>query len=147
MDSARGFLANPGMYGTATDKTWILWMVEQGYEAWLVNSWGVKYSQKHERDGEWSLKEKWDFDWADMGYYDLPAAVEYILQVTQAPKVTVAAHSQGTSQMWYALAKRQDFFAKRVNRFIAMASCTIPNSYPGVPVDFENMVKLFLKAK
>ena len=27
-----------------------------------------------------------------------------------------------------------------------MASCTIPEPYPGIPFDYENVVRLFLKA-
>lgn len=82
-----------------------------------------------------------------MGYYDIPACIEHIIAKTGAPKVTVAAHSQGTAQMWYALAHRQDFFAERVNRFISLASCTIPEGYPYIPLDYEGLVKLLLKAE
>ena len=121
-------------------------MVQKGYEIWLNNSRGVPHSNEHERDGEWSLRERWSFSWADMGYYDLPASIDHILKVTKAPKLTVAAHSQGTSQMWYALAHRHDFMAERVNRFVALASCTIPTPYPGIPSDYENIVNVFLKA-
>lgn len=81
-------------------------MVKRGYEVWLNNSRGVKYSNRHERDGEWSLKDRWNFNWAEMGYYDVPASIEYIREVTDAPKVTLIGHSQGTSQIWYALAHR-----------------------------------------
>lgn len=49
--------------------------------------------------------------------------------------------------MWYALSKRQDFFAEKVNRFISMAACTIPEGYPGVPIDYEGIVALFLRAE
>lgn len=101
MDSAAGY-----MNRSSEGEAWCLQMAKKGYEIWLNNSRGVKYSQKHERDGEISLKEKWDFSWADMGYYDLPASIKLIQEVTGAPKVTVVGHSQGTSQMWYALAKR-----------------------------------------
>ena len=31
--------------------------------------------------------------------------------------------------MWYALAKNQDYFAKRVNRYVALASCLFADSY------------------
>ena len=88
MDSAAGYIVK-----SSEDRAWALQMVKKGYEVWLNNSRGVKYSNRHERDGEWSLRERWDFTWAEMGYYDIPAVIEYILSVTGAPKVTVAAHS------------------------------------------------------
>ena len=122
-------------------------MVDKGYDIWVNNSRGVKYSDKNERDGEWSLKERWDFNWADMGYYDVPAGIEYIISETGAKQVTVAAHSQGSSQMWYALSHRQDYFAEKINRFVSLASCVIPEVYPGVPTDYKGLVSLFLRAE
>ena len=106
MDSVLGFIKDNGWTGAAGGATWSMKMTLKGYEVWILNSRGVKYSNKHDRDGEWSLKEKWAFNWADMGFYDIPAAISHILEVTKAPKVTVAAHSQGTSQMWYSLSHR-----------------------------------------
>jgi len=126
MDSGLGFLTR----STTDDSAWALQMVRKGYEVWINNSRGVKYSYRHERDDEWSLKEKWNFNWADMGYYDVPAAIEKVLETSKAPKLTVIGHSQGTAQMFYALSHKQDFFAERVHRFISLASCIMPEPYP-----------------
>ena len=101
IDSAFGFISR-GIFG----KVWTLQMLEKGYDVWLHNARGVTYSDKNDKDGEWSLNERWSFTWADMGYYDLPASIDKIIEVTLAPKVTVIGHSMGTSQMLYALAKR-----------------------------------------
>ena len=51
-------------------------MVDAGYDLWLYNARGIKYSDRNERDGEWTLKERWDFSWADMGLYDMPAVID-----------------------------------------------------------------------
>ena len=72
------------------------------------------------------MKEHWDFDWADMGVYDIPACVDRILEVTNKPKVTLIGYSQGSAQIYYGLAKKQDYFAPRVHRFIALATCVFP---------------------
>ena len=53
--------------------------VELGYDVWLGNARGVQYSDKNDRDGDWSVKERWSFTWADMGKYDIPAVVDTIL--------------------------------------------------------------------
>ena len=69
-------------------------LVDEGYEVWLGNDRGTFYSNKHRRDGNWeSLKERWDFSWADMGYYDMPAALDKIIEVSGKPKVTVIGYS------------------------------------------------------
>ena len=48
-------------------------LVEEGYDVWMGNNRGVPYSNKHDRDGEWSLWERWNFSFAEMGIYDMPA--------------------------------------------------------------------------
>ncbi len=85
----------------------------------------------HDRDGDedFTLKERWDFNWADMGMLDIPPVVDKILDVTGKEKVTILGHSQGSSLMWYALAKNQDYFAPRVNRFVAIAACLFAEAY------------------
>ena len=70
-----------------------------------------------------TLKEHYSFSWAHMGAIDVPAVVERVLQVTGKPKVTLMGYSQGSSAMLYGLAKKQDWFADRVNRFIGLAAC------------------------
>mmetsp|Transcript_44395 Transcript_44395/g.58895 ORF Transcript_44395/g.58895 Transcript_44395/m.58895 type:complete len:118 (-) Transcript_44395:363-716(-) len=89
----------------------------------MGNNRGSMYSNRHDRDGEWSIRERWNFNFADMGYYDMPAQVDKVLEVTNKPKVTIIGFSQGSAQSIYGLAKRQDFFAPRVHRFVALAPC------------------------
>ena len=80
-------------------------LAKRGYDIWFGNNRGVPYSDKHRRDGEWTLKEKWDFSWAEMGLYDLPAEIDKIIEVTRKPKINLIAYSQGSSQAYYAMAK------------------------------------------
>lgn len=136
-----------GYLSVDKDTVWALQMVQRGFEVWLNNSRGTKYSYRHERDGEWSLKEKWDFTFADMGIYDVPASIEHVLEVTGAEKVTVVGHSQGTSQMWYGMSHLPDYFSEKVNRFVALSSCTVPIGYPNLPADFNGLAALFVKAE
>mmetsp|Transcript_29722 Transcript_29722/g.36880 ORF Transcript_29722/g.36880 Transcript_29722/m.36880 type:complete len:81 (+) Transcript_29722:234-476(+) len=66
-DSASGYIK-----AKTFNKSWILSVADMGYDIWLGNNRGVPYSNKNDRDGEWSLEERWDFSWADMGIYDMP---------------------------------------------------------------------------
>lgn len=77
----------------------------RGYEVWVGASRGQLYSNKHDRDGEWSLRERWDFSWAEMGYFDMPAMLEKIYDVT-GKKAVVIGYSVGTPEALYGLATR-----------------------------------------
>jgi lysosomal acid lipase/cholesteryl ester hydrolase len=55
-----------------------------------------------------------------MGQHDVPANLDYITKVTGQAKVTYVGHSQGTSQMYYALATNENYIASKVNLFVAL---------------------------
>ena len=68
-------------------------LVDQGYDVWMGNSRGTQYSNVNDRDGTWSDCERWNFSYAEMGEFDLPAFTDKILSVTEQPKLTYIGHS------------------------------------------------------
>ena len=72
-------------------------LASRGYDVWLAGNRGTKYSNIHRRDGEWTIKERWDFTWADMGTYDQPTLINKVLEVTGKPKLTLVGFSQGSA--------------------------------------------------
>ena len=51
-----------------------------GYDVWINNSRGNTYSRKHIfLDPDNDSAEFWDFGWEEMGRFDIPAVVDYIL--------------------------------------------------------------------
>ena len=53
-----------------------------GYDVWLGNSRGNKYSRHHIKyNPDWS-NEFWYFDWETMGDHDIPSVTDYILKIT-----------------------------------------------------------------
>ena len=110
---------------------------------WIGNSRGTEYSNVNDRDGEWSLKERWNFSWAEMGTYDLPAIAEYMIEVTGKPKVTIMGYSQGNAQAFYALAKHQDYWVDRMERLVALGPCV----FDILDGTYEESVQWGLKAR
>lgn len=51
----------------------------------------------------------------------MPAQIGKAIEVSGKSKLTYIGHSQGTSQMFYALCTNQDKIAEQVNLFVALA--------------------------
>ncbi|CDW83495.1 ab-hydrolase associated lipase region family protein [Stylonychia lemnae] len=93
-------------------------LARAGYDVWLGNNRGNKYS-----DTSFVKKSNydfWNYGYEEMGDYDLPAMIDYILTLTKNQKLAFIGHSQGTSQMFYALSHNEQYFADRVSVFIAL---------------------------
>lgn len=72
------------------------------------------------------MKEYWDFSWAEMGLYDDVDNIKMIKEITGKEKVSYVGISQGTVQMFYALAHIEDsFLADNLYTFAAASPCTI----------------------
>jgi len=91
----------------------------------MGNSRGNTFSNTHiEYDKDKNERKYWDFSWAEMGLYDLPAMFDKVTDVTGVEKLSYIGHSQGTTQMFYALAETQEYIASKVNVFVAFAPIT-----------------------
>jgi len=90
----------------------------QGYDIWLGNSRGNKYSREHATLNP-NKDDYWQFDWQDMGDQDIHTAIDFVRSSTGFSKVVYVGHSQGTTQMFYALAHDEEWFASRVSLFLA----------------------------
>lgn len=62
-----------------------------GYDVWLGNARGNTYSQghvKYKRNGWRDERQRyWNFSWHEIGKYDLPASIDYIVGITGFPKI------------------------------------------------------------
>ena len=59
-----------------------------------------------------------------MGDYDLPAEISYVLEKTGKEKLAYIGHSQGTTQLFYALSHNEEFFKDKISVFIALGPVT-----------------------
>ena len=52
-----------------------------GYDVWLGNSRGNTFSQGHVTlDRDKDEEKYWNFDWHEMGLFDIPATLDYITE-------------------------------------------------------------------
>lgn len=48
----------------------------------------------------------WDHSFTEIGNYDIPAAIDYILKTTNKKKISAVGHSMGTSALTSAMADK-----------------------------------------
>ena len=89
---------------------------------WLGNSRGNKYSTVHDTLS-WDEDAYWQFDWQEMGTGDQKTNISYILEHTGYENLPYLGHSQGTSQMFYALSV-DTWFNDKISVFVAMGPVT-----------------------
>ncbi|KAH9177784.1 triacylglycerol lipase [Lactarius sanguifluus] len=108
-------------------------LAELGYDVWLGNNRGNKYSKKSIHHDPNSSKF-WNFSIDDFAWHDIPDSIEYILQITRAPSLSYVGFSQGTAQAFAALSIHPQLNQK-VNVFIALAPAMRPKGLSAPLVD------------
>lgn len=63
-------------------------LADEGYDVWLVNNRGNKYSGIHTKYNWWD-KKYWDYSIDELVKYDVPAVVDLVLAETGWEKVAV----------------------------------------------------------
>jgi pimeloyl-ACP methyl ester carboxylesterase len=103
------------------------YVVNRGYDVWVGNNRGNKYS--HTDTKNMSDSTFFDYCFDDMADHDLPAIYNYVLGQTGAEKLTWIGHSMGTSQFFAAAvdAKTKEFVTKKTEKFIALAPIVYMN--------------------
>lgn len=93
-------------------------LADQRFDVWLGNARGNQYSRNHTTFNPDRLfgkrKNFWNFSWHEMGIYDLPATIDYILKSTGKPKLHYVGHSQGTTEFFVMCSERPEYNDKIV---------------------------------
>ncbi|KAF8170341.1 triacylglycerol lipase [Mycena galopus ATCC 62051] len=118
---------------TSAERSLPFVLVEAGFDVWLGNNRGNKYSKKSIHHGPNSSKF-WDFSIDDFAWHDIPDSIEYILDCTKAKTVSYVGFSQGTAQAFAALSIHPQLNDK-INVFIALAPAMSPAGLAATIVD------------
>uniref|UniRef100_A0A8B9I6R5 Lipase n=2 Tax=Anser TaxID=8842 RepID=A0A8B9I6R5_9AVES len=97
-------------------------LADAGYDVWLGNSRGNTWSSKH-KTLKTSQKEFWQFSFDEMGKYDIPAELYFIMNKTGQKDVYYVGHSEGTASGFIAFSTYPEL-AERVKVFFALGPVT-----------------------
>ncbi|KAL3266157.1 hypothetical protein HHI36_010342 [Cryptolaemus montrouzieri] len=98
---------------------------EQGYDVWLGNIRGTHSSFNHTSLDPYKNAEKfWDTSVHEVGYYDLPAMIDYVTNVSKREKIFYLGMSQGEASFLILTSTRPEY-----NKKIQLAGLTAPSSH------------------
>lgn len=135
-----GLLMSSEIWVTMLDKNHNLpfLLYDLGYDVWLGNNRGNKYSQKHLFHAIDSEKF-WDFSMDEFALFDIPNTINFILEVTGKEKLTYIGFSQGTAQAFASVSIHPELNDK-IDKIIAISPATTPHGL------YSKFLDIFLKA-
>ncbi|XP_053209378.1 gastric triacylglycerol lipase-like [Panonychus citri] len=98
----------------------------KGYDVWIPNLRGCRYSRNHTHLNPNIDDEFWRFSFEQMITYDAPTIIDYVLKQTNNDQLGWIGHSMGTTII-FGLLVEQPEYSKKINPFIALA----PVAYVG----------------
>ncbi|XP_078359982.1 lipase member K-like [Oculina patagonica] len=121
-------------------------LADSGFDVWLGNIRGNDYSRRHVKYDPDQCKF-WNWSWQEMAHYDLPAMINYALQVTGQEKLFYVGHSQGTLIAFNGFADNPAL-GNKIKAFFALAPIyTLNNSSEiakgGAEIIYPLVKKLF----
>lgn len=139
-----GLLQSSGSFASGGRKSLAYFLHQSGFDVWMGNNrcgFHPRWNGAHVRG-----QEKWNWDMNAMIEFDLKALVSSVLEKTHKPKITLIAHSQGTTQTFMGLVNGERIFKDGFNlndkleNFVALA----PAIYPGPLLEEKSFVKFMV---
>lgn len=78
----------------------------------MGNARGSSYSRNHTTLNPDTDSKFWNFSWHEIGIYDLPASIDYILEVTNSNSLYYVGHSQGSTSMYVMASELPEYNTK-----------------------------------
>ncbi|XP_055523108.1 lipase 1-like, partial [Wyeomyia smithii] len=94
-------------------------LADEGYDVWLGNARGNIYSRAHLTLTP-NMFAFWQFSWHEIGFYDLPAMIDYILVQSGHQKLHYIGHSQGNTS-FYVMASTRPEYNEKIHLMQALA--------------------------
>ncbi|CAB3373680.1 Hypothetical predicted protein [Cloeon dipterum] len=97
-------------------------LFNNGYDIWMGNYRGNTYSKNHTYLSTESSSKFWEFTFHEMGIFDLPAMIDYVLEQTGETQVNYVGHSMGTTAFWVMGSEKPEYNAK-IRQMHALRPC------------------------
>lgn len=111
-----------------------------GYNVWILHARGTSYSLKH-RTLSNEKPKFWDYTWHDIGVYDIPCAIDYILRVTRQDKLHFVGHSQGPTAYFAMMSQRPEYNDRIMSAYLLGPAVYVHNTYKAM----RGMTNLLMK--
>ncbi|KAJ3658402.1 hypothetical protein Zmor_010141 [Zophobas morio] len=122
-----------------------LLLADCGYDVWLGNQRGNTWSRKHlTLDPDIDAEKFFDFSFHEIGIYDIPAKIDYIINATNKEQIFYVGHSQGTTSFFVMASEKPEYNAK-IRLMTALSPvahvANVPNPFLAPLVDNYDLVK------
>lgn len=111
-----------GLLGSADDwlltgaKSLAFQLVDAGYEVWMGNSRGSRYSRRHVSKHP-AQADFWQYSNDEIALHDLPAMIDYVLKTSNQQKMYYVGYSQGTTAFFALAATRPEYNGKIITMY------------------------------
>ncbi|XP_044735390.1 lipase 3-like isoform X2 [Chrysoperla carnea] len=133
---------------TGPEKSLGFLLADRGYDVWMGNNRGTTHSRNHTTLNPDKGSAFWDFSFDEMGAYDLPVMIDYVLNYTNQEYVTFIGHSQGSTAFFALLSERPEYNDKiklAINFAPAVYLSSAQNPYLPYVNNNINKIKITLK--
>lgn len=121
-----GLLTNSELFvlGETTERCLPFVLINKGYDVWLGNNRGNKYSRKHLVLSS-SDEKFWNYSLDEFAMFDIPNTIDYILDITKQEQLNYIGFSQGAAQGLASISLNHSLNSK-IKVFIGLSPAMVP---------------------
>ncbi len=99
-------------------------LASKGFDVWLPNFRGNRYSRRHESLNPDRDTLFWDFSMDELIAKDVPSILRFVVNATGGQQVHYVGHSMGAGTLVAAASEAPEFFAAHLRSFVALSAAT-----------------------
>ncbi|GAB0094869.1 hypothetical protein DMENIID0001_101950 [Sergentomyia squamirostris] len=114
-----GLMSSSSDFCATSKRSLVATLVKANFDVWMGNSRGSFFSNKHVNKSI-TRSKYWKFGWHEIGIYDIPAFIDFILNYTGQSSLHYVSHSQG-STAFFVLTSMQPEYSNKIKSMHALA--------------------------